>query len=260
VLQFVLVVWSFTSLCRGVQAAAASEQEDAQAMEPEDPDQVSCAISGEPFEKVFDQNAEGWFYQGVCRLAGEEAAKYGVADGSLVKVKCLAEARRGIGGASEPGAGGSGGNEEASMAAAAADAPAAAAAEANDDLPAAGASGRTAAAAASAGVQAANDGDDDEGEEQEEEDDDFGLDEYAGLAAGGGEIDTELKPAVVKQEVVQDDIVKQQQEADSAIAAAAAAATIGAKREATSTITDDELGASLEPGSAAKRARLDDPE
>eukprot|EP00775_Hariotina_reticulata_P009364 gene9364-9527_t len=162
-------------------AADASEQEDVQAMEPEDPDQVCCAISGEPFEKVYDQDAEGWFYRGVCRLIGDEAAKHGVPDGSLVK----------------------------------------------------------------------------EDEQEEEDEDDFGLDEYAGLATGGSAMGTELKPALVKQEVEQEEVVKQQPDAEPVVATAD---LIGAKREAGSIVHENKLGGGEGLGSAAKRARLDDSE
>ncbi|KAI8465306.1 MAG: hypothetical protein J3K34DRAFT_396199 [Monoraphidium minutum] len=71
------------------------------AMEPEDPAQPCCAISGEPFDKagaVYDQEREGWFYRGARRLAGDEAAAHGVGDGAIVKVSALAEAAHAPGG------------------------------------------------------------------------------------------------------------------------------------------------------------------
>lgn len=114
------------------QDASGSDQEEAAAVEPEDPDQTSCAISGEPFEKFFDQHQEGWFYRGVRRLTGDEALRYGVEEGALVKVECLAEAGLGSGAAAMAAAGTATGDQqqEALMAAAAAEAPAAGGADA----------------------------------------------------------------------------------------------------------------------------------
>ncbi|KAF8058936.1 CPK9 [Scenedesmus sp. PABB004] len=115
--------------------AAGASGEEAAALEPEDPEQPCCAISGEAFDKVFDQEREAWFFRGAARIHGAEAARYGVADGSLVKVKCLAEAGLGSGAdalaaAAAEGGGGGGLDEQQQIAAAAAGAPAAGRADA----------------------------------------------------------------------------------------------------------------------------------
>jgi hypothetical protein len=96
-----------------------------------DPAQTQCAISHEPFDSTYDQDRETWVYRGVVRLTGHEAERYGVPDGSIVKVECLAEADLG--------------SSPAALAAAAAGA-AAAAVGAEDEV-------ELAAAAAAAGQQ-----------------------------------------------------------------------------------------------------------
>jgi hypothetical protein len=60
------------------------------ALVEEDPSQPSCAISGEPFERTYDPDVDKWYYEDAVVLSGEEAASYGVMDGSIVKVHCLA--------------------------------------------------------------------------------------------------------------------------------------------------------------------------
>jgi hypothetical protein len=76
---------------------------------------------------VYDPEQDDWFYKDARRIYGEEAERYGVEDGSIVKVKCLAEA----GGLLGPGDVGLGGgllgeedNIEGDMAAAAMEADA----------------------------------------------------------------------------------------------------------------------------------------
>ncbi|GIM01914.1 hypothetical protein Vretimale_6632 [Volvox reticuliferus] len=58
----------------------------------EDPSQPECAISGEAFERFYDPDSDKWCYKDAVLLTGEEAAKYNVMDGSIVKVQCLAGA------------------------------------------------------------------------------------------------------------------------------------------------------------------------
>lgn len=66
------------------------EQPEAECSEPADESQPSCAISGERFEQYWDPDTQTWRYRDAKRLFGEEAERYGVPDGSLVIVKCLA--------------------------------------------------------------------------------------------------------------------------------------------------------------------------
>lgn len=112
-------------------AGRGSVPPDAVALLPEDPNQPCCALSGEPFEKAYDQDTDAWMFRGARRLTGTDAARYGVPDGALVKVKCLAEAGLGSGAAALVAAAAGGGElqqqslQEAEMAAAAAAAPAA---------------------------------------------------------------------------------------------------------------------------------------
>ncbi|KAG2500232.1 hypothetical protein HYH03_001810 [Edaphochlamys debaryana] len=58
----------------------------------EDPSQPECAMSGEPFERFYDPDSDKWCYKDAVLLSGEDAAKHGVMDGSIVKVHCLAGA------------------------------------------------------------------------------------------------------------------------------------------------------------------------
>ena len=101
---------------------AQQPEPEQQHLEREDPNQPNCAISAEPFDKVYDPELDDWFYKDARRIHGEEAERYGVDDGAIVKVKCLAEA----GGLLGPGAAGLGedGNIAGDMAAAAMEAEA----------------------------------------------------------------------------------------------------------------------------------------
>jgi pre-mRNA cleavage complex 2 protein Pcf11 len=54
-----------------------------------DEDQTHCALSGEKFEQYWDENYQEWRYKGAKRLAGEEAARYGLKDGALVLLSAL---------------------------------------------------------------------------------------------------------------------------------------------------------------------------
>jgi hypothetical protein len=56
----------------------------------EDADKLECAISGEPLERVYDRDADKWFYTGAVVLHGEAAAHQGVRDGAIVKVYAVA--------------------------------------------------------------------------------------------------------------------------------------------------------------------------
>lgn len=58
----------------------------------EDPSQTECALSGERFEKIYDPDSDKWYYENAVVLSGEQAAKYGVMEGSIVKVHSLAGA------------------------------------------------------------------------------------------------------------------------------------------------------------------------
>uniref|UniRef100_A0A7S0S037 PCFS4-like zinc finger domain-containing protein n=1 Tax=Chlamydomonas leiostraca TaxID=1034604 RepID=A0A7S0S037_9CHLO len=58
----------------------------------EDPSQPTCAISGEPFERSYDPDTDKWYYDDAVVLRGEQAARYGVMEGSIVKATCLAGA------------------------------------------------------------------------------------------------------------------------------------------------------------------------
>lgn len=57
-----------------------------------DEGQPDCAISGEKFDIDKDPETGDWVYIGAKRIYGKEAEQYGVADGSIVKVKCLSPA------------------------------------------------------------------------------------------------------------------------------------------------------------------------
>jgi pre-mRNA cleavage complex 2 protein Pcf11 len=215
------------------QASSGSEAEE-EALEPEDPEQPCCAISGEPFEKFFDQDKEEWFYRGATRIHGDEAARYGVADASLVKAKCLAEAGLGSGAAAMVAAGGLGqqplrqeGDAETAMAAAAAGAPAA---------------GQAVAEQQQQQQQPAEaNGDHAEDPQQQQQED-----ELPAAAA-----------VVVKQEAQEAAEFKSEALQDSKMedAAAAAVQQAGTKREASAEAAADEQQGEL--GSAAKRAKLE---
>ncbi|KAG2438582.1 hypothetical protein HXX76_005132 [Chlamydomonas incerta] len=117
-------------------AAAAGEEEVAEEADKfyfveEDPSQPECAISGERFERFYDPVLDKWCYKDAVELNGEDADKYGVMEGSLVKVNCLAGAPSVL--------------QKATLKAASA------AAAAADDLRAASAAPATASATASAG-------------------------------------------------------------------------------------------------------------
>ncbi|KAG2435559.1 hypothetical protein HYH02_011853 [Chlamydomonas schloesseri] len=76
-------------------ATAAGEEEATAEAEKfyfveEDPSQPECAISGERFERFYDPVLDKWCYKDAVELKGEDADHYGVMDGSLVKVNCLA--------------------------------------------------------------------------------------------------------------------------------------------------------------------------
>ncbi|WIA19514.1 hypothetical protein OEZ85_004125 [Tetradesmus obliquus] len=208
----------------GDEAASDSEQGE-EALEPEDPEQPCCAISGEPFDKFFDPDKEEWFYRGAKRIHGDEAQRYGVADGSLVKAKCLAEAGLGSGEAAMLVAGGGGqqqqeGDAEAAMAAAAAGAPAAG--------------------------QAASE----QQQQQQQHADGDQLQQQEGqpAAAAGAVVKEEVQDAAdYKSEALQDSKMED--------VAAAAQQQAGTKREASAeAAADDQPG---ELGSAAKRAKLE---
>jgi pre-mRNA cleavage complex 2 protein Pcf11 len=214
------------------QASSGSEAEE-EALEPEDPEQPCCAISGEPFEKFFDQDKEEWFYRGATRIHGDEAARYGVADASLVKAKCLAEAGLGSGAAAMVAAGGLGqqplrqeGDAETAMAAAAAGAPAA---------------GQAVAEQQQQQQPAEANGDHAEDPQQQQQED-----ELPAAAA-----------VVVKQEAQEAAEFKSEALQDSKMedAAAAAVQQAGTKREASAEAAADEQQGEL--GSAAKRAKLE---
>lgn len=53
------------------QAGRGSVPPDAVALLPEDPNQPCCALSGEPFEKAYDQDTDAWMFRGARRLTGE---------------------------------------------------------------------------------------------------------------------------------------------------------------------------------------------
>lgn len=56
----------------------------------EDPAQPSCAISGEPFDTVYDVHADKWFYDGAIVLDAAQAAGYGLPAGAIVKANSVA--------------------------------------------------------------------------------------------------------------------------------------------------------------------------
>eukprot|EP00798_Chlamydomonas_sp_ICE-L_P032711 gene32711-3595_t len=58
----------------------------------EDPSQPACVISGELFERSYDPGTDTWYYEDAVVLSGEEAEKYGVMDGTIVKIHALAGA------------------------------------------------------------------------------------------------------------------------------------------------------------------------
>lgn len=141
--------------CNPVSAFTQEEQAAAPAqvfLEPEDPTQPTCAISGEPFDKVYDDKQDDWFYQDAKRIYGADAERYGVPDGSIVKVKCLAEA------SGLPEAGGGAADADAEDAALLAADMAAAAAEAPDALEAPAAAGSAGPGAAATAAAAAGPG------------------------------------------------------------------------------------------------------
>lgn len=78
--------------CACVQAQAAQPEAPAQHTVEEDPAQPTCAISGEAFERSYDPDTDKWYYEDAVVLAGEQAASFGVMEGSIVKVQCLAGA------------------------------------------------------------------------------------------------------------------------------------------------------------------------
>eukprot|EP00199_Chlamydomonas_sp_CCMP681_P000506 CAMPEP_0119109264 /NCGR_PEP_ID=MMETSP1180-20130426/17815_1 /TAXON_ID=3052 ORGANISM="Chlamydomonas cf sp, Strain CCMP681" /NCGR_SAMPLE_ID=MMETSP1180 /ASSEMBLY_ACC=CAM_ASM_000741 /LENGTH=482 /DNA_ID=CAMNT_0007095005 /DNA_START=101 /DNA_END=1546 /DNA_ORIENTATION=+ len=58
----------------------------------EDPAQPTCAVSGEPFERTYDPETDKWYYEDAVVLTPEQAAAYGVMEGSICKVQALAGA------------------------------------------------------------------------------------------------------------------------------------------------------------------------
>ncbi|PNH01325.1 hypothetical protein TSOC_012797 [Tetrabaena socialis] len=80
----------------GVEAVAEEETGKAESTQlyyvEEDPSQPECAISGEAFERFYDPDTDKWCYKDAVLLSGEDADKYGVMEGSIVKVQCLAGA------------------------------------------------------------------------------------------------------------------------------------------------------------------------
>jgi hypothetical protein len=187
--------------------------------------QPECAISGEPFDKFFDDVADGWFYRGVARISGNTAARYGVPDGALVKVKCLSEAGLGSGAAAmaAAAAGGGGGDAAAAadMAAAAAAAPAAG--------EAAGGGGGGGAAAPPDAMQ------EDDGSMQQQQ-----HDVKPALASG-----VKLEPGLAEEQQQQHFMA-----VDGIKCEDNKAAAVGAKREA------EAAAASVPEGSPSKRQRM----
>ncbi len=59
-------------------------------MVEEDLSQPCCAISGEAFERTYDPDTDKWYYEDAVVLSGEQAAAYGVMEGSIVKASSLA--------------------------------------------------------------------------------------------------------------------------------------------------------------------------
>ena len=51
---------------------------------PVDDQQTSCALSGESFETVFDEDTQEWHYRDCARLTEQEGEAFGLAPGSLV--------------------------------------------------------------------------------------------------------------------------------------------------------------------------------
>lgn len=155
------------------------------------------------------------------RITGEEAERYSVPDGSLVKIKCLAEAGLGTGPAAMAAAGTTGGageqqqQQDALIAAAAAEAPAA--------------GGANAAAAA---------------------DSELGVQQQQAPTADA------VKHAGIKQEAMQDAFENNTApEAEGSSRATAAAAITAAAAERTGTKRGDSAGDGK--GTPAKRAKTE---
>ncbi|CAK0785565.1 hypothetical protein CVIRNUC_008775 [Coccomyxa viridis] len=56
---------------------------------PADDSQPVCALSGERFDTFWDDAHEEWRFRDAVRLNAEQAARYGVPSGTIVKVSCL---------------------------------------------------------------------------------------------------------------------------------------------------------------------------
>ena len=70
---------------------SAAEQPEALHSVPVDDRYSNCAISGEPFERFWHEGSQTWHYRDAVALTGEQADRYGVAEGALVKFQCLGE-------------------------------------------------------------------------------------------------------------------------------------------------------------------------
>ncbi|KAL6774102.1 hypothetical protein ACKKBG_A23770 [Auxenochlorella protothecoides x Auxenochlorella symbiontica] len=69
-------------------ASAAAQQRHSV---PVDEDQPACALSGEAFEQVWDEEHQEWRYEGAVRLTGDQALRYGLSPGAIVLFSALGE-------------------------------------------------------------------------------------------------------------------------------------------------------------------------
>ncbi|MEW5296994.1 MAG: hypothetical protein WDW36_000234 [Sanguina aurantia] len=73
----------------------ADQQEGENAQDPvehvveEDPSQLECMISNEPFVRFYDPDTDKWYYEDAVQLWGEDAERHNVMDGSIIKVQFL---------------------------------------------------------------------------------------------------------------------------------------------------------------------------
>lgn len=58
-------------------------------VDPADGRRPACAISGEPFDSWYDAATDHWFLCDAVRLSGNEAARHGVEEGSVVKASVV---------------------------------------------------------------------------------------------------------------------------------------------------------------------------
>ncbi|CAL5224399.1 g7081 [Coccomyxa viridis] len=69
---------------------------------PADDSQPVCALSGERFDTFWDDAREEWRYRDAISLTAEQAARYGVQPGTIVKVSCLSDTPASAAAAEEP--------------------------------------------------------------------------------------------------------------------------------------------------------------